>query len=162
MRTLFLALIMTLALAVGASAQDSEFKLIGAFDNIWSNGEHQNGFMLSLWKTDVGLVGYMFGSFGSRLVGDPPCGLIDEVVYNAKSGKLSFSSDFGRFGHQFRFSGTLTKKTVRGVLSEFSGTTLWKKKRIVFRRSRDWTELMSSVYESEKELREKKGKRCGP
>lgn len=162
MKTVVLALLITLAFPSSTPAQSSEFKVIGAFGNIWSNGEHETGFMLSLWRTRDGIVGYMFGSFGTRLVGDPPCGLIDNVVYDSKSGKLSFSSDFGKFRGHYRFSGTLTRTTVRGTLAELSGTTMIDKRRVVLRRSRGWTESLSSVYESEKELRENESRRCGP
>lgn len=158
MGKLILALLIAISTTVVCHAQSSKFQVIGSFGNIWSNGEHQNGFMLSLWKSGDGIVGYMSGGFGSRLVGDPPCGLIEEVVYSPKSRKLAFSVKFDR-NELYRFSGTLSKKTVRGRLFEYMGTTVVEQKLVVFRYSSDWTEGMSGV-ESKKEMRESGPGRC--
>jgi hypothetical protein len=69
---------------------ESPVKPIGHFTNVKSKGEHQWGYEVELWRQDDKIYGLISGSSHSRLVGDPPTGLLEDVKFDPKTGKLSF------------------------------------------------------------------------
>jgi hypothetical protein len=63
---------------------------VGVFSSVRSTQEHAYGYSVQLWKDDGRLFG-LFSAFDGP-VGDAPVGLIDDVQYNSKDGKLHFQA----------------------------------------------------------------------
>jgi hypothetical protein len=89
-----------------------------------STGEHCYGFSVDIWKQNnqpFGLFHYHTG-----LCGDPSCGVLQAVSYDAKSGDLSFSVETRV--SKFQFSGKVTRELLSGSLQEsLVGQTSWTK-----------------------------------
>lgn len=101
-------------------------KRLGAFTNMRFTGEHQSGYSVELWQEKGSLFGLFLASAG--LAGDTPTGLLEDVAFDQKTGKLSFrarlstASTFNEKNEQvptrdvYRFSGVLTAQRLTGVL----------------------------------------------
>lgn len=90
------------------------------------SGEHQSGYSVALWQEK----GRLFGLFlvAAGLAGDTPTGLLEDVVFDSKTGKLSFrgrlstGSTFNENNEQvptrdiYRFNGTLKGQKLTGTL----------------------------------------------
>ncbi|MHB9100628.1 MAG: hypothetical protein ACYC2E_03830 [Sulfuricella sp.] len=137
------SLIMTLSVAGGffaslALAKDTDSVVfIGSYEKVESStGEHCYGYSIDIWKQNgqpFGLLHYHTG-----LCGDPPCGVLEAVNYDAKNGKLSFNVETRL--SKFRFSGKLTRDSLTGSLQESpTGQISWTKGKVDLPRKRDST-----------------------
>lgn len=94
---------------------DSPVKVLGAFSNYGSNGEHEWGYVVRIWKQDKNLIGMLSGTGYSRIVGDAPVAILEDVVFDAGTGKISFRASFPDSVR--RFKGTLSRKKLKGEIS---------------------------------------------
>lgn len=92
----------------------SPVMVFGTFSNRESNGEHEWGYEVELWSYEGDLVGMFIGSAGTRLVGDPPVGVLKDVMYNSHIGGLSFRTALPN--DDYAFEGVLSDKELRGTL----------------------------------------------
>jgi hypothetical protein len=124
-------------------------KRLGVFTNMRFTKEHQYGYSVELWQEGGRLFGLLLVSDG--LAGDTPTGLLEDVAFDAKTGRLSFrsrlstGSTFSQSNEEvptrdlYRFDGTLRGQTLAGVFehsdaaSEKADAT---KKRVTLRRSK--------------------------
>ena len=63
-------------------------KRLGVFTHMKFSQEHQSGYSVELWQEKDRLFGYFLSAQG--LTGDTPTGLLEDVMFDAKTGKLSF------------------------------------------------------------------------
>ncbi|MBK9165758.1 MAG: hypothetical protein IPM21_17975 [Acidobacteria bacterium] len=98
---------------------DSPVTAFGVFSNIDGNGVHESGYAVELWSYEGDLVGFLIGSAGTRLVGDPPTGILRDVMYNSDTGLISFRARIGDVDHEF--DGNLAEKRLSGRLFDMSG-----------------------------------------
>ncbi len=126
---------------------ESPVKPIGHFSNVKSNGEHQWGVVVELWRQDDKIYGWMSGSDYSRIVGDGPSAILEDVQFDTKTGKISFKAKLPGVifaGNEqspdvFEFEGVLTKKKLVGNLlftNDSFGNQPTKKKKITLPRSK--------------------------
>jgi hypothetical protein len=92
-----------------------QIKALGDFTNVKSNGEHQWGYSVEIWKQGNKILGLISGDSASRLIGDPPTGLLENISFDAKTGKLSFRAVLP--SDVYEFDGVLTKEKLKGKLS---------------------------------------------
>ena len=134
---------------------------IGTFRNIHGDGEHSWGYSVDLWRQGDILYGMIDGSNDLRLAGDPPAGVLEDVRFEPKSGKLAFksrlSTGVGPDGKPTRdiyeFAGVLIRSRLAGVIrtSELScGRACNTRVPVVLKRSKESSEL----YEGYKTLDE--------
>ena len=98
---------------------DSPVEVIGTFSNRDSDGEHEWGYEVELWSHEGNLIGLFLGSPGTRLVGDPPTGILKDVMYNFETGNISFRASLPNFDYEFE--GVLSDKQLSGRLFDMSG-----------------------------------------
>jgi hypothetical protein len=114
-------------MAVGSVvAQGKSVRAFGSYEHVTSDGEHASGYSLDLWSYGGKLVGIIRVHRG--LMGDPPAGLLEDVVYDPSSHKLSFRSKvtLGLFSDTARkevpsrdlltFTGTVTPARLNGTI----------------------------------------------
>ncbi len=133
-------------------------KRLGAFTNMRFTGEHQSGYSVELWQERGKLFGLFLASAG--LAGDTPAGLLEDVVFDPKTGKLTFGarlstgSTFGANNEQvptrdvYRFSGVLTDQRLAGVLEHadaLNRSAAGTKTRVSLTRSRSESESMAGA-----------------
>ena len=133
-----------------SSAQSAgAVKRLGVFTNMRFTKEHQYGYSVELWQEGGRLFGLLLVSDG--LAGDTPTGLLEDVAFDPKTGKLSFrarlstGSTFNKNNEQvptrdlYRFDGTLRGRTLAGVFEHSDAsneTAAATKKRVTLRRSK--------------------------
>ena len=135
---------------------------IGDFSNRKSDGEHEWGYSVELWKQEDKICGLIAGSSHSRLYGDPPTGLLEDVQFDPKTGKMSFRAkltlglwsdrDHRNLPSQdvYEFEGVLTAKKLKGNLltsNELCDDKCPRREQIELRRSKDSSFLMDD-YQS--------------
>ena len=120
-------------------------KVVGEFTNVESNGEHQWGYSVQIWKQGDNIFGLISGDSASRLIGDPPTGILENISFHAKTGKLSFRAILPYLTYEF--DGILTKKKLTGKLLN---TTHNKIEKITLPRSKEWSSEMDE-YQSYEE-----------
>ncbi len=113
----------------GVPAAHDPIIVVGQYSAMHYTEEHQSGVMVELWMAGGRLIGFL--SVAEGLQGDTPTGLLENVRYEAGTGRLSFSAKLstgwvdgqansheGRFNSQdlFEFEGTLTKARLIGTL----------------------------------------------
>ena len=124
-RTWFPTLLVTAALA----QTPRPIAFLGEFSNMRFTEEHAYGYTVQLWRDGPAVVGLLLASEG--LAGDTPTGLLDEVKFDAKAGRLSFRTKLtmGIDARQqpshdlFEFDGTLSGAALAGVLKRSGGIT---------------------------------------
>lgn len=101
-------------------------KRLGVFTNMRFTREHQYGYSVELWQEKARLFGLLLVSEG--LAGDTPTGLLEDVVFDSKTGKLTFrarlstGSTFDKNNEQvptrdvYRFKGALKGQRLAGIL----------------------------------------------
>jgi hypothetical protein len=90
------------------------FEWVGSFADVKSStGEHCRGYSLNLWRSDGRVIGLLDVHAG--LCGDPPCGVIEDVSLDSRTGRLAFTSSIG--GVRWTFAGRLMKDAVTGALN---------------------------------------------
>jgi hypothetical protein len=95
---------------------------VGEFSNMRYTEEHAYGYTIQLWREGAAVFGLFLASEG--LAGDTPAGLLGDLKYDARSGKLSFKAKLtmGVDARQqpthdlFEFDGALSARAVSGVL----------------------------------------------
>jgi hypothetical protein len=145
-------------------------KKLGVFTNMRFTGEHQYGYSVELWQEKDRLFGFLLVSEG--LTGDTPTGLLEDVVFNPKTGRLTFrarlstGSTFNSNNEQiptrdvYRFNGTLKGQKLTGALEHTDAldrAATGTKKNVSLRRSKSESESMieaRSYDEWEKEAAE--------
>ncbi len=143
---------------------ESPVKAVGYFTNVKSDGEHQWGYSVKLWRQDDKIYGLIFGTDNLRLIGDPPTGLLENAQFNSMTGKLSFRAklSLGQSGggepvrDVYEFEGVLTKKKLAGnllVTNELCADKCPEKKKITLPRSEKLSSEMEE-YESYKSYAE--------
>lgn len=130
-------------------------KRLGVFTNMRFTEEHQYGYSVELWQEKDRLFGLLLVSAG--LIGDTPTGLLEDVVFDPKTGSLTFrarlstGSTFNRDNEQvpsrdvYRFKGTLKGLRLTGVFEytdALTRTATGTKKNVSLRRSKSESESM--------------------
>jgi len=122
-----------LMLPAAFTGQDSAppVSVIGYFSNMRFTEEHAYGYSVELWGRDDTLLGLFFASEG--LQGDTPTGLLEDVKFDTRTGKLSFraklsmgvvySKDHNGVPSRdvFEFSGVLGENRLTGSLKRLDG-----------------------------------------
>ena len=157
--TKLLIVFVFLIAAANARAQTFQKELpvrvLGNFMRIKSDGEHEYGFMVELWKQGDKVYGLISAHDG--LIGDPPTGVLENIRFDRRAGKISFTAKLS-LGvtlddnyksiptHDiFEFKGILTKTRLTGnlvVTSLFDGKSLVEKKKLNLPRSKEWSSWM--------------------
>lgn len=109
-----------IAVALGQAPRPIIFA--GEFSNMRYTEEHAYGYSVQLWREGATVFGLFLASQG--LAGDTPTGLLDDLKYDARSGKLSFKAKLtmGIDERQqpthdlFEFDGALSARAASGVL----------------------------------------------
>ncbi|HEX7956591.1 MAG TPA: hypothetical protein VF508_06600 [Pyrinomonadaceae bacterium] len=117
--------------------------------------EHQYGYSVELWQEEGRLFGLLLVSEG--LIGDTPAGLLEDVVFDPRAGRLTFrarlstGSTFNGNNEQvptrdvYRFKGTLKGRMLTGVLEHtdaLARAATGTKKSVSLRRSKSESESM--------------------
>jgi hypothetical protein len=110
-----------------ANSFGQKVEVIGLFINVKSDGEHASGYDVKLWKQGEKIYGLINAHRG--LMGDPATGILENVKFDKKTGKLSFTAKLSLAvtsrkkydkwlpTHDlFEFNGTLSKKSLTGKL----------------------------------------------
>src|SRR6266849_1232712 len=95
---------------------------VGEFSNMRYSEEHAYGYSVQLWREGAAVFGLFLASEG--LAGDTPTGLLDDLKYDPRSGKISFKAKqtMGVDARQqtthdlFEFDGALSTRGISGVL----------------------------------------------
>ncbi len=152
-------------------------KRLGAFTNMRFTREHQRGYSVELWQEKDRLFGLLMVSDG--LIGDTPAGLLEDVAFDPKTGRLTFrarlstGSTFNKNNEQvptrdvYKFNGTLRGQTLAGVLehADASGRAAHvTKTNLSLRRSKSESESMidAASYDEWKEEADEILKLRGP
>ena len=111
---------------VDAVGSPQPFVDVGHYSNFRYTAEHQSGAGLDLWRDGSTLVGLF--SYAAGPIGDAPTGRLEEVMFDASTGQISFRARLTMGEHYcevhnavpsqdvFRFSGVLTDESVAGTL----------------------------------------------
>jgi hypothetical protein len=107
------------------SAQRPRF--LGEFSNVRYSKEHAYGVAVELWQTGGSVFGLL--DFAEGLEGDTPAGLLEDVEFDAGTGRISFKAKLSLGIHYcarhpkgipsrdlFEFSGKLTQDRLAGTL----------------------------------------------
>ena len=131
LKTTIVLITVLIQIACASSAKDG-FEYFGTWSNVVvSPGEdpHASGYSLQLWMHNGKLVGFLSEFVGPTA--DPPIGPLQDVTFDAASGKLSFSSKMTtgvKFspGHKegapsqtlYKFEGVLSTTEIKGTLEQ--------------------------------------------
>lgn len=137
------------ALARKGRMTASPVKIIGDFTNVQSNGEHQWGYSVELWRHNSKVYGLFSGSSDSMIVGDPPTGILADQVFDKKTGKLSFRTILP--SHSYIFDGILTKNILKGRLLN---TETNETETIILRRSKEFDSETMDEFASYEDWKE--------
>jgi hypothetical protein len=104
---------------------DAPVTVLGVYSNRAGDGEHAWGYTVELWKHEDKIVGMIFGTNDLMLDGNPPTGLLENVRYDPKTGRISFSAKLSLTWHSdntgshdlYLFDGILTPVQMKGVIS---------------------------------------------
>lgn len=128
---------------------------IGTFTNIRGDQDHSYGYSAQLWRERNRIFGFFLSAQG--LTGDTPTGMIEDVEFDPRTGKLAFQARLttGLFSNRqfdsvpsrdvFRFRGVLKGDRMTGILEVANALTpaeapKWEK--IKLKRSRKESEVM--------------------
>lgn len=123
---------------------------IGSYEKVESStGEHCYGYSVDIWKHERQLFGLFH--YHTGLCGDPPCGVLEDVSYDAKNGNLKFN--VATRLSKFQFLGTLTHGLLSGSLQESPAEkTSWTTDRVVLLRKGTYQD--DEFYEMTRSLSE--------
>jgi hypothetical protein len=123
---------------------NSPVKVLGTFSNREGNGVHEWGYEVDFWEHNGDLTGMFTGSAGTRLVGDPPAGILKDVMYNFDTEIISFRASLPDVDYEFE--GVLSRKALSGRLFNMSGRLLSQRcdeaEKIVLLKSQELTAEM--------------------
>lgn len=128
---------------------ESPVKVIGYFTNVKGDGEHQWGYSVMIWKQEDKIYGFISGDDDLRLIGDPPTGILEDVQFDSRTGKLSFIAKLPT-QNVYEFEGVLMNKKLKGnikVTNQLCADKCAKPKKITLRYSNDMT-LAMQEYQS--------------
>ena len=125
------------------STTESPLRVVGEFTNVQSNGEHQWGYSVEIWKQNDRVYGLFSGSSSPMTVGDPPTGILVDQLLDEKTGKFSFRTKLP--WSTYYFDGILTKAVVKGRLLD---TRTNKTEKIILKRSKESSSEMMDEYAS--------------
>jgi hypothetical protein len=126
MRVLLPALTIVAVLNAFAQGGTTRITVVGEFSNMRFTEEHAYGYTVELWREGDTVFGLFSASEG--LAGDTPTGMLDEVKFDSRTGKLSFKAKltigaaYLGNGKQepsrdlFEFEGALSRSAVAGTL----------------------------------------------
>jgi hypothetical protein len=83
-------MLVVLFAAAWAQASTSTVSIVGEFSNMRHTEEHAYGFTVQLWRKGAEVFGLFMASAG--LAGDTPTGLLENIKYDARTGRLTFSA----------------------------------------------------------------------
>lgn len=138
----------------------------GEFTNVKSDGEHEWGYSVQVWRQGDEIYGLISGQSEPRLIGDAPAGLLESTNFDPKTGGFSFRAKLtlGLFAGKpsqnvYEFEGILTKKRLEGSLTttnELCPDKCPEKKKISLLRSRELSSEMEeyNTYKSYREWKE--------
>jgi len=124
---LFLAMAVMLAVTGASLAASSSVSVVGEYPNMRFTAEHAYGYTVQLWREGDRLFGLLLASDG--LQGDTPTGLLENVVFDPRTGALSFTvrltTGLAYLGpgnsvpsrDLFEFRGTLGTEMLAGAVS---------------------------------------------
>lgn len=125
------AALLLLPAALVGQVTESPVSVVGHFTNMRFTEEHAYGCAVELWRQGNALVGLFLASEG--LQGDTPTGLLEDVRFDTKTGRLSFRTrltigvvyskehDGVPSLDVFEFSGVLGKNRLTGTLKRLDG-----------------------------------------
>jgi hypothetical protein len=99
---------------------------LGTYSNMRYTEEHAYGTQLDLWQQEEEIFGHFLHSAG--LMGDPPTGRLENLIFDPKTGRLSFTARLtlgldNCSEHEgapsrdvFEFEGVLDRETITGAL----------------------------------------------
>jgi hypothetical protein len=128
-RSVLACLGMLVFLSLPAQGAPAAPTVVGTFSNVRTTAEHAYGYYLQLWSEDGKLIGLL--SVMNGLAGDAPAGMLEQVEWNPRTGKLRFRAKLtlglAYLGPNkqrpsedlFVFSGTLSGQAVSGVMRQF-------------------------------------------
>jgi hypothetical protein len=156
-------LVFFMLISGNAQAEQSQrFITLGQFSNYRFTEEHQYGAEVDLLeegKTVLGLFSYSQG-----LAGDTPTGLLENVIFDRASGKISFTAKLTMGWHYcnihnnvpardlFSFEGIINKSTISGKLKHVDGyhpNTTPTQENIVLMKTEDVDKIFSYRSRSE-------------
>jgi hypothetical protein len=120
MRARVVAMLSLITVAFAQAPRPITF--VGEFSNMRFTEEHAYGYSVQLWREGATMFGLFLASEG--LAGDTPTGLLDDLKYDSRSGRLSFRAKLtmGVDARQqpshdlFEFDGKLSARALSGVL----------------------------------------------
>jgi hypothetical protein len=111
-------------LSAAAPNSEAPVTVVGEFSNRKGDGEHAWGYSVELWKHDGRIIGMISGTDYLMLNGSPPTGLLEDVQYDPKTGRMSFSAKLSLHGGRdsgshdmYLFDGVLTPSKMKGVIT---------------------------------------------
>lgn len=107
---------------VGNAQAQQPVTFYGSYSHVEAgSGEHCNGYTVELWNYDGAFTGLIHHHRG--LCGDPPAGVLENVRYDAQTGKLLFQAKLsdgwdndGPTKDTVSFNGSLSGGTLRGEI----------------------------------------------
>jgi hypothetical protein len=119
---------MLLLIAAALAQSPRPITFVGEFSNMRYTEEHAYGYIIQLWREGATVFGLFLASEG--LAADTPTGLLDDLQYDPRSGKLSFKAKLtmgldarNQPSHDlFEFDGKLGAAAVSGVLKHGAAT----------------------------------------
>ena len=123
-----LAVAMLPLIAAAFAQAPRPITFVGEFSNMRYTEEHAYGYIVQLWREGANVFGLFLASEG--LAGDTPTGLLDDLKYDPRSGKLSFKAKLtmgidarNQPSHDlFEFDGKMSAAAVSGVLKHGAAT----------------------------------------
>jgi len=124
--SLLLVLALLFSQPIQSNAESLGFTTIGSFSNVRVTQEHQYGSEIQFWEEGTDLMGFFSHSEG--LMGDTPTGLLENIAYDRKTGKISFTARLTMGQHfckihqnvpsqdLFSFQGKISSSSISGVL----------------------------------------------
>jgi hypothetical protein len=135
---------------------ESPVKPLGGFMNVKAHGEHESGYLVELWKQDNNIYGMISGGNDMRLAGDAPAGILENIIFDPVSTRLSFRAklSLGFFGvtdvptrDTYNFEGLLGNSKLNGTITstnDLCEDKCLRKRNITLKRSQEWTSTMTT------------------
>lgn len=157
-KVLFLTVFLLATTSFSFAQTTGSVKKLGVFTNMKFTQEHQYGYSVELWQEQDRIFGFFLSSQG--LIGDTPTGLLEDVRFDSKTGKLEFrarlsnGSTFDKNNQQiptrdvYRFKGFLKGQKLAGVLEHtdaLSQSPVSKKANVSLQKSKSESAAMSKA-----------------
>ncbi len=128
MRLWFVAFLVVMAATGRGLATPDPVVVVGEFSNIRVTDEHANGYSVQLWRQGNKTFGLF--SVAEGLAGDTPTGILRDVYFEPRTGRLSFTARLalgvfylppGKYVPActlYELHGVLEKSTITGTLKQ--------------------------------------------